>query len=74
MLKSSAKGPSKFYNKWFTPQEIVYVKNELVILRELFFNRKYVVFHDRLWNLFFGTPLKFKALEANAKPQENEQD
>ncbi len=44
-------------------------------LREIDSDRKYIIHHDRLSNpLLSGTKFAPRELEANANPQENEQD
>ena len=44
-------------------------------LQEIDSDRKYVVHHDRLLNpLLSGNEFALRELEANANPQENEQD
>ena len=66
-LKSRAKGPSKFQSEWSSPHEVVSVKGDVVTLRELFSNRKYVVYYVRLSNpILSGRPLEPRALELNA--------
>ena len=74
-LKSRAKGPSKIQSEWSSLHEVISVKCVVVTFKELSSKRKYVVHHDRFSNpLHSDKPLKHRALEYNANPQENEQD
>ena len=49
-LKSRVNVPSQFQSEWSSPHEVISVKRVVVIHKELSFNRKYVVYHDRLSN------------------------
>ena len=74
-LKSRAKGQSKFQSEWSTPHRVISVKGVVVTLKEIDSDRKYVVHQDRLSNpLLSGKEFAPRELEANANPQENEQD
>ena len=75
ILKSRAKGPSKFQSEWSTPHRVISVKCVVVTLQEIDSDRKYVVHHDRLSNpLLSGKEFAARELEANSNFQENEQD
>ena len=73
--KSRSKGPSNFKSEWSTPHCVISVKGVVVTLQEIDSDRKYVIHYDRLSNPFLsGNEFAPRELEANANPQENEQD
>ena len=74
-LKARAKGPSKFQSEWSTPHRVISVKGVVVTLKKINSDRKYIVHHNRLSNpILSGKEFAPRELEANANPQENEQN
>ena len=74
-LKSRTKGPSKFHSEWSTPHRVISVKGVVVTLQKIDSDLKYVVHYDRLsYPIYSGKEFAPRELEANANPEENEQD